>query len=88
MAGQPENVVVIQPELANDDEADEPAQELREQIKQLMAEFARAAMIVQGWDFEFERQQGDDNREDPSLNASIRVRRNWPRANRFNKRIR
>src|SRR5919106_1545829 len=35
MTGQPENVVVVQPELANNDEADQPTQELRKQIKQL-----------------------------------------------------
>jgi hypothetical protein len=40
-------------------------QKLREQIKEMMAKFAHAAMLVQRWDFEFENQQYDDNREDP-----------------------
>lgn len=64
MMGRPQNVVV-QPELADDDEADQPAQELGEQTKQLMAHFAHAAMIVQRGDFEVEDKQCDDYREYP-----------------------
>jgi hypothetical protein len=52
MTGKPENVVVVQPELANNDEADQPAQELREQFEQVMAQLSHAAMIVKRWDFE------------------------------------
>src|SRR5262249_39343089 len=45
MTGECQNVVVVHPELADDDEADQPAEELREQREQLMAEVADAALI-------------------------------------------
>ncbi len=65
VTGQPENVVVIQPELANNDEADQPAQELGEKLEQLMAKLVHAMMILQQWDFQFENEQCDDDRENP-----------------------
>lgn len=53
----------------------------------MLADFISTLMIDQFRDFEFKNQQSDDNRKDPSPNASIRVRRNSPCAKRFNKRI-
>src|SRR6266567_4911382 len=57
-------MVMIQPKLADDNEADQPAQELRPEIDKSLAEFARATVIVQNRHFHLEHQQRYDNRED------------------------
>jgi hypothetical protein len=57
MARQPQDVMVIQPELADDDEADQPAQELRRQLDELTAQLAHAAMITQLGELELQHQQ-------------------------------
>jgi hypothetical protein len=62
--GQAEDVIVVQAELADDGEADQPAQELGQQLEHLMPEFAHVSMVLQRWDLELEYQQRDDDRED------------------------
>lgn len=64
LAGEAEDVVMVEPEFADDDEADEPAKELGKLIEQLMAEFGDAAGIVESGDAEIEDEEGDDNGED------------------------
>ena len=63
MTREAEQMVMIQSELADDDETDQPAQELRGKIDKLMAEFVRNGAIVQNWNFEFEHKQRHHNRE-------------------------
>jgi hypothetical protein len=51
MTREGEQMVMIQPELADDDETDQPAQEFRGKIDKLMAEFVRARVITQNRHF-------------------------------------
>jgi len=44
--GKAENMVMVQPKLADDDEADKPAQKLGKQLKQRGAKFARTPVIA------------------------------------------
>jgi hypothetical protein len=63
---------MIQPEFANDNEADQPAQEFRKQFKEMMSEFTHTAVLLHGRDLQLENQQRDDDCEDPiteSLNS-------------------
>jgi hypothetical protein len=63
VTGEPEDMVMVQPELADDDEADEPTQKFGQQFKQMMGQFAHARMVLERRDFEFENQQCDDDGE-------------------------
>ena len=67
-----ENVVVVQPKLADDDEADKPAQKLGKQLKQRRSKFVGAPVVVQSGNLKFEHEQRNDNRKDAiaeSLNS-------------------
>jgi hypothetical protein len=57
MSREREHVMVIEPELADDDEADQPAQELGGELEQLMGEFADAGMILERRYLELEHEQ-------------------------------
>ena len=59
-----EEMVMIQPEFTNDDEADHPAQKLREKIDKLMTKLVNTAAVVQNWNSQLEHEQRYDNRED------------------------
>src|SRR6266480_5782015 len=59
-----EKMVMVQPEFANNDEADKPTQKFRNKIDKSMVEFADASAIVQNRYLQFKNQQGHDNRED------------------------
>jgi len=48
-----------------------------------MAEFARAVVLAQRGDFEFEHQQGDDNREDAVAECFDSGEAHSPCAKRF-----
>ena len=63
MARMIENVMMIEPELADNDEADQPAQELRQKIEELVRELGDAAMIGERWDLELQNEQRDDDGE-------------------------
>ena len=57
VARQPEQVMVIEPELADDDEADKPAQEIGQEVDERVGEFTDAGMILERRHFELEDQQ-------------------------------
>jgi hypothetical protein len=63
MARQAEHVVVVEPELADDDEADEPAQELGQELDQLMPELGGARVFLERRNLELDDEQCDDDRE-------------------------
>ena len=51
MTREAEQMVMIQSELADDDETDQPAQELRQKIDKSIAELVRARVIMQNRHF-------------------------------------
>src|SRR5690349_12413008 len=57
--------MMIEPELAYDDKADQPGEELRQQTEELLAELRNAVRIMQLRYFELENEQRDDDREHP-----------------------
>jgi hypothetical protein len=76
-------VVVIQPELADDDEADQPAEELREELAQVMAELAGAPGVPQRGHLQLEDEQRHDDREHAVAERLDPVRRSAPRRKRL-----
>jgi hypothetical protein len=57
VARQPEQVMVIEPELADNDEADKSAQKFGQEVDERVSEFADAGMILERRHFELEDQQ-------------------------------
>lgn len=55
--------MVVEPELADDDEADEPAEELWQQLAQRESELGHARMILEMRHLQLEHEQGDDDRK-------------------------
>src|SRR5262249_48137458 len=61
---QTEHVVVIEPEFADNDETDQPAQELGRELNELMSKFADAGVVLERGQLQLEHQQGHHDRED------------------------
>jgi hypothetical protein len=82
-----EQVVMIQPKLADDDETDQPAQEFRQKIGKLMAKLAGAVALVQNRTFSSSTSSVTKIANTPSLNASIRLSPSSPCPKRLKKFI-
>jgi hypothetical protein len=87
MPREREQMMMIQPEFADDDETDQPTHEFWQKIDELMAKLASTATLAQNRNFEFEDQQLTTIANTPSLNPSIRPRPSSPWAKRFRKPI-
>ena len=61
VAGKAEKGMVIQPQLADDNKADQPAQKLREQSGQAAGQFTGAPLVVKHRNFEIQDQERDDD---------------------------
>jgi len=86
MARQREHVMVVEPELADDDEADEPVQELGEKLDQLMASSVTLAWSLSGGTLSSRTSSMTMMANTPSLKASMRASRISPCLNRSNRR--
>ena len=64
MTGEAEQVVMIEPELADNDEADQPAQEFWQLIEQRPPELTDVGMMIENRHLEIEHQQRHRDRED------------------------
>ena len=85
MPGECEQVMVIQPKLADDYETDQPAKKLWQKIDKLVTELVYVSAIVQNRHFEFENEQRHDNCKHAIAEPSIRLRPSAPCVKRFNK---
>jgi hypothetical protein len=87
MPREREQMMMIQPEFADDDETDQPTHEFWQKIDELMAKLASTSKLAQNRNFKFEDQQLTTIANTPSLNPSIRPRPSSPWAKRFRKPI-
>jgi hypothetical protein len=65
MASKSQNMVVVEPKFADDDEADQPAQEFWQQFKQLVGQLAHARMVLERRHLKLEHQECHDNHKHP-----------------------